>query len=745
VLVVANGTVEGLHPGSAAAPYDFFEGVQVFDGTYWYLGSPLILGSMAAGYNTNQTFLLGSFPNSNVGVDRPGVVQLDVCGNEVSSNPYYPGWGDFFPLPTTTGSANDIGVRGLAFSPTMPALFSAGVTPAYAPALFSFPTGSAAGGGTASLVAAVDTIPPTALPDGAVAFDELGNMYVGYPSGTIVWYSAASLAGSSHSAPVANVLSAGLGSIASMVHNGIGTLFVAGTVPYGSTGCTNDPNGQSPCGVVWQVSTVGTGPTVASAVHTGTYSPLNGITLDSNGNMWVLEVSGVHAAGALLEFAPGASLPASYPSVSLGPGAPGYISIFGESLPAIRNANAAGAVGPSPGVAPTATACPKGNAPQSGDVLVTLHTTNPSVQILGLNPSTRIYYPFATGIPANQDIEIGNIVTESTGRYLVIGDVSGGPGNPVGQTGVIELDSCGNMTSPTPWGTFVSLTDPSFGTGMNETLGVPAQTPRGIALDSSGDAFSFFTTSGDPPIPLIFRIPFGGGSDSAIEAAGTVVLGEGPLDGDPIVAFDESGDLFVGGNTNGGTGGIVEYASSQLADPGQWNISSPTPLPNGVALPLNQDLGVVQAMVYGGQGVLFVTATEDAAQPDPGAGVVWKVDTIASTATPWATMFTGGPLGPLFGQPPVPLGILTGITLRTDSDNTQSLWAIQAGTAASELPAFMGIVKIPVGTPPPGSNVDFFPFPTGALPIGPSSAAGAATLGNQALPWGIAVYGQTLP
>jgi hypothetical protein len=263
-----------------------------------------------------------------------GIREFDECGDVVSADPV---WGTFAPLtaPFPPVGLLSIVPRGLAFDPI------SGDAVAPDPslgALFTFPQFPQPG--------EVDIPLPTtgawasAETNGAVAFDQLGNLFYGAAgNGTIIQLSAAALVTS----PITGTtLTSSIGTpalsggVQGMVADAHGSLFV--------TGLDAQANGH-----VWKVNT-STGATTVWTSNKGPrfgstpLPPTIGITIDANGDLWVVLAGSTSGpfegvvrisstTGQVLDFFPP---PPSTNGVIIN--APKSLAVYGVNLPAVRAA-----------------------------------------------------------------------------------------------------------------------------------------------------------------------------------------------------------------------------------------------------------------------------------------------------------------------------------------------------------------------------------------------------------------------
>lgn len=279
--------------------------------------------------NPVETVVIG-----NVDGGFNGVRRLNACGGLVS--PMFGVFPSSWPSPWVPVSHGGTNNRGLVFDPLDAELFSPGQpmpflndSTLYGP-IFSFPPA----GGWASLFAASGTLANPTV-HGAVAADELGNLYLGQTSGSTLTKIPAT--GLMNNAPVESALGwPPFSAIHDMVHDGNHHLFVT---DYDST----------PHGKVWRFNlltntaelwTDNLGPAFGSV-------PLNelyGITMDAWGDLWVVEqysfesnraglikISG--RTGQVLDYF---TMPGTLDGEPLAGAQPFGIALYGVNLPAVR-------------------------------------------------------------------------------------------------------------------------------------------------------------------------------------------------------------------------------------------------------------------------------------------------------------------------------------------------------------------------------------------------------------------------
>ncbi len=324
--------------------------------------------------------------------------------------------------------------------------------------------------------------------------------------------------------------------------------------------------------------------------------------------------------------------------------------------------------------------CP-GHENESGDILVTIR--NQAGVILGLHPGTGSYYLFSN--PGYGDMDGLTVEKNDPTKLLVSLDEDGGAGYPAGN--ILEIDGCGSV-NPTAWA-------------------INAESPKLSAFDPiSGDLFVC-----DNQGNKIYRVPAPGGSSTPAVlvsvTAGTVLMSP------TGIAFDQSGNLYVGNRTNtwplGTYGNLMKFSAADVAAA----ISSGTPMPGTVIWTTPASFQEIMGITYNGTDSFFVAVRNYISN----IGAIYKLDSVSYAATSWATNY--------------PAGINGGANLdSTDGiimDVNKNLWLIQGNGEG-----FKGMAEI--SSVVPNTVMNFFPLP--------ASVSGIAITGY---PDDAAILGLPLP
>jgi len=293
-----------------------------FSTAFNHLGSAELADIAVVPSNPSHVVVIGNV-DSGIGIQR-----LDGCGNVVP-----PTFGPFpssLPLPWPPISKGGMNNRGVAFSPVSGHAISPGMITSFFDGsgpfgtLFTFGWNGGAG---AIRAASGDLVDATTR--GAVAADEYGTFYLGESYGTDL---------SRFNGDVAPPLEASLGwtpasSIYDMVHDGNGHLFLADNTSSGRVLRVHAATGVSQ---VWAT-------THGSFESGSALGPIDGITIDANGDLWVVEhvssgsalvkISGID--GTTLDYIP---IPWTVDGRFVGGASPQGIAVLGVNLPAVAEA-----------------------------------------------------------------------------------------------------------------------------------------------------------------------------------------------------------------------------------------------------------------------------------------------------------------------------------------------------------------------------------------------------------------------